>query len=202
MQEVLEKLEQEVKSAKRAGRLARGMLEEGLDAGAEAKDLHAKFSALVGALTHLSQALENHYASLEDDTELEKVLILLKRLRAKINTPLASLEQVSTAKEVLDSLASLEKSVFDLEGVLMALKEHPALSAPTTTKATPKMAKKYCPQSKEELKKLVADESVHLGEIDISQITDLSFVFSHTTGGGGGTKTTKSNPSPAKTLRA
>ncbi|BCZ18925.1 hypothetical protein NHP190012_05670 [Helicobacter sp. NHP19-012] len=41
------------------------------------------------------------------------------------------------------------------------------------------MAKKYCPQSKEELKKLVADESVHLGEIDISQITDLSFVFSN-----------------------
>ncbi|WP_233705228.1 BspA family leucine-rich repeat surface protein, partial [Helicobacter bizzozeronii] len=32
---------------------------------------------------------------------------------------------------------------------------------------------------KEELKKLVADESVHLGEIDISQITDLSFVFSN-----------------------
>ncbi|CCF79677.1 Chitinase [Helicobacter bizzozeronii CCUG 35545] len=67
----------------------------------------------------------------------------------------------------------------------MALKEHPALSAPTTTKATPKMAKKYHPQSKEELKKLVADESVHLGEIDISKITDLSYVFSHATGGGG-----------------
>ncbi|WP_233708671.1 hypothetical protein [Helicobacter bizzozeronii] len=92
MQEVLEKLEQEVKSAKRACRLGKSVLEEGLDAGAEAKDLHVKFSALVGALTHLSQALESHYASLEDDTELEKVLILFKRLRAKINTPLASLE--------------------------------------------------------------------------------------------------------------
>ncbi|WP_233711832.1 hypothetical protein [Helicobacter salomonis] len=146
--------------------------------------MHTKFSALVEALTHVSKALDEHYASLEDDTALEEVLILLKRVRARINTPLASLEQASTAKEALDSLASLEQSVLDVEGVLVTLKEHPTLSTPASPKAAPKMAKKYCPQSKEELKKLVADESVHLGEIDISQITDLSFVFSHYSGGG------------------
>nr|WP_233702262.1 DUF285 domain-containing protein [Helicobacter felis] len=183
MQEVLEKLEQALKNVKRACRLGKSVLEEELEVRAETEELHAKFSTLIGALTHVSKALDEHYASLEDDTVLEEMLILLKRVRARINTPLASLEQASTAKEALDSLASLEKSVLDVEGVLMVLKEHPALSTSTSPKAAPKVAKKYRPQSKEELKKLVADESVHLGEIDISQITDLSFVFSHATGG-------------------
>ncbi|CCB79184.1 hypothetical protein HBZC1_01980 [Helicobacter bizzozeronii CIII-1] len=177
MQEVLEKLEQEIKSVKRACRLGKSVLEEGLEVKTEAQELHAKFSALIEALTHASKAVDEHYASLEDDTALEEMLILLKRVRARINTPLASLEQASTAKEALDSLASLEKSILDVEGVLASLKEHPTLSTPTSPKATPQMAKKYCPQSKEELKKLVADESVHLGEIDISKIADLSWVF-------------------------
>ncbi|GLH57625.1 BspA family leucine-rich repeat surface protein [Helicobacter ailurogastricus] len=186
MQQALEKLEQEIKAVKRAGRLAKGVLEEGLEARSEAKELHAKFSALTEALAHLNQALDTHYASLEDDdTQLEQALISLKRIKSKMATPLASLESASSAKEVLEALTSLEQGVLDLEGVLASLKEHPTLSTPTSPKATPKMAKKYCPQSKEELKALVADESVHLGEIDISQITDLSFVFSHATGGGG-----------------
>ncbi|WP_104742134.1 BspA family leucine-rich repeat surface protein [Helicobacter ailurogastricus] len=187
MQQALEKLEQEIKAVKRAGRLAKGVLEEGLEARSEAKELHAKFSVLFEALGHLSQALDTHYASLEDDVELEQVLINLKRMKSKTATPLASLESANSAKEVLEALASLEQGVLDLEGVLTSLKAHPSLNAPTSPKAPTKgMAKKYCPQSKEELKKLVADESVHLGEIDISQITDLSFVFSHATGGGGG----------------
>ncbi|WP_233710965.1 hypothetical protein [Helicobacter salomonis] len=185
MQATLEKLEQEIKTAKRACRLGKSVLEEGLEVKTEAQELHAKFSALTEALTHVSKALDEYYANLEDDVALEEVLILLKRVRARISTPLASLEQASTAKEALDSLASLEQSVLDVEGVLVTLKEHPVLNTPTSSKAAPKMAKKYHPQSKEELKKLVADESVHLGEIDISQITDLSFVFSHYSGGGG-----------------
>ncbi|WP_104641389.1 BspA family leucine-rich repeat surface protein [Helicobacter bizzozeronii] len=179
MQAVLEKLEQEIKTAKRACRLAKSVLEEGLEVKTEAQELHAKFSALIEALTHVSKTLDEHYANLEDDTALEEVLILLKRIRARINTPLASLENASSAKEALDSLASLEKNILDVEGVLVALKEHPASSTPTSPKAPPKMAKKYCPQSKEELKKLVADESVHLGEIDIGGLTDLSEVFAH-----------------------
>ncbi|BDQ29598.1 hypothetical protein ASB7_14350 [Helicobacter ailurogastricus] len=187
MQQALEKLEQEIKSVKRAGRLAKGVLEEGSSVKEEAQELHAKFSSLVEALSHLNQALDTHYASLEDDIELEQVLISLKRVKSKTATPLASLESASSAKEVLEALASLEQGVLDLEGVLTSLKAHPSLNAPTSPKAPTKgMAKKYCPQSKEELKALVADESVHLGEIDISKITDLSFVFSHATGGGGG----------------
>ncbi|TSA86603.1 BspA family leucine-rich repeat surface protein [Helicobacter mehlei] len=180
MQEALAKLEQEIKTTKRACRLSKSVLEEGLDVQAEAQELHAKFSALAEALAHLNQALDTHYASLEDDTQLEQILISLKRVKSKTATPLASLESASSAKEVLEALASLEQGVLDLEGVLTGLKAHPSLNAPTSPKATPKaMAKKYCPQSKEELKALVADESVHLGEIDIGGLTDLSEVFQH-----------------------
>ncbi len=160
MRAVLEKLEQEIKGVKRACRLAKSVLEEGLEVKTEAQELHAKFSTLVEALTHVSKALDTHYASLEDDTALEEVLILLKRVRARINTPLASLESASTAKEALDSLASLEKSVLDVEGVLASLKEHPTLSTPASPKAAPKMAKKYFPKSKEELQELVKDENI------------------------------------------
>ncbi|WP_235853086.1 hypothetical protein [Helicobacter labacensis] len=199
MQQVLEKLEQEIKTTKRACRLAKSVLEEGLDIQAEVTELHAKFSALLEAIAHFSQALDEHYASLEDDSTLEQALIQLKRIRAKLSTPLASLEQASSAKEALDSLAPLEQNILDIEGVLAALKDHPALNTPTSPKAPPKMAKKYHPQSKEELKKLVADESVHLGEIDISKITDLSFVFSNYSGGGGGADL---HPLNAKILKA
>ena len=37
---------------------------------------------------------------------------------------------------------------------------------------------KYKPQTKEELKKLVEDESIYLGDIDTSLITDMSGLFS------------------------
>ncbi|GMB96357.1 hypothetical protein [Helicobacter sp. NHP22-001] len=127
MRQALEKLEQEIKAVKRAGRLARGVFEEGSSVKEEAQELHAKFSALVEALSHLSQALDTHYASLEDDAQLEQALISLKRIKSKTTTPLASLEQASGAKEVLDSLASLEQSVLDLEGVLASLKRTPRL---------------------------------------------------------------------------
>ncbi|WP_233707975.1 BspA family leucine-rich repeat surface protein [Helicobacter bizzozeronii] len=180
MRAVLEKLEQEIKGVKRACRLAKSVLEEGLEVKTEAQELHAKFSTLVEALTHVSKALDEHYASLEDDTALEEVLILLKRVRARINTPLASLEQASTAKEALDSLASLEKSVLDVEGVLASLKEHPTLSTTASPKATPKTyQRKYFPKSKEELQELVRDENIHLGEIDIGRLTNLSEVFQY-----------------------
>ncbi|CAM3313642.1 BspA family leucine-rich repeat surface protein [Helicobacter labetoulli] len=36
---------------------------------------------------------------------------------------------------------------------------------------------KYKPQTKEELKELVADESIHLGDIDTTHITDMSHLF-------------------------
>ena len=36
---------------------------------------------------------------------------------------------------------------------------------------------KYKPQTKEELKKLVEDESIYLGDIDTSLITDMSNLF-------------------------
>lgn len=40
------------------------------------------------------------------------------------------------------------------------------------------MSKKiYKPQTKEELKKLANDESIHLGDIDVSAITDMSELF-------------------------
>ncbi|BDB66062.1 hypothetical protein Hc94105_0247 [Helicobacter cinaedi] len=40
---------------------------------------------------------------------------------------------------------------------------------------------KYKPQTKEELKELVADESVHLGDIDTTHITDMSNLFENST---------------------
>ena len=36
---------------------------------------------------------------------------------------------------------------------------------------------KYKPQNKEELQKLVRDESIYLGDIDTSLITDMSYLF-------------------------
>ncbi|EGA8608820.1 BspA family leucine-rich repeat surface protein [Campylobacter jejuni] len=39
---------------------------------------------------------------------------------------------------------------------------------------------KYFPETKEELKALVEDESIHLGDIDTSKITDMSCLFSWT----------------------
>lgn len=36
---------------------------------------------------------------------------------------------------------------------------------------------KYKPQNKEQLKKLVDDESIYLGDIDTSLITDMSYLF-------------------------
>lgn len=38
---------------------------------------------------------------------------------------------------------------------------------------------KYIPQNKEELQKLVNDESIYLGDIDTSLITDMSYLFEH-----------------------
>ena len=38
----------------------------------------------------------------------------------------------------------------------------------------------YKPQNKEELKKLVDDQSIYLGDIDTSLITDMSFLFEDT----------------------
>ncbi len=39
------------------------------------------------------------------------------------------------------------------------------------------MIKKYKPNSLQELKELVSDKSVHLGDIDTSLITDMSWLF-------------------------
>ncbi|EEU7470605.1 DUF285 domain-containing protein [Campylobacter jejuni] len=36
---------------------------------------------------------------------------------------------------------------------------------------------KYFPDTKEELKALVEDEAIHLGDIDTSKITDMSYLF-------------------------
>ncbi|WP_233703870.1 BspA family leucine-rich repeat surface protein [Helicobacter felis] len=176
MQQVLEKLEQELKNVKRTIRLGKSALEEGLEVQQEAEELRASFSAFSESLGGALKALREHYASLkEDDLELEKSLTKLKHAQAKIAAPLSALEKPANAQEVLEVLEGLQNSITDLEGVLEGL--HKSSQSTPQDFSTPKGAKKYCPQSKEELKKLVADESVHLGDIDISKITDLSFVF-------------------------
>ncbi|EOF7244712.1 BspA family leucine-rich repeat surface protein [Campylobacter jejuni] len=38
---------------------------------------------------------------------------------------------------------------------------------------------KYFPDTKEELKALVGDEAIHLGDIDTSKITDMSYLFAN-----------------------
>ncbi|WP_233706266.1 BspA family leucine-rich repeat surface protein [Helicobacter felis] len=177
MQQVLEKLEQELKNIKRAMCLAKSALEESLEVKQEAEELRASLAAFSENLSGALKALRDHYASLkEDDLELEKSLTKLKHAQAKIAAPLSALEKPNSTQEVLEVLEGLQNSVTDLEGVLGAIASKPSQPTPQNF-ATPKGAKKYCPQSKEELKKLVADESVHLGDIDISKITDLSFVF-------------------------
>ncbi|EMJ8390083.1 BspA family leucine-rich repeat surface protein, partial [Campylobacter jejuni] len=40
---------------------------------------------------------------------------------------------------------------------------------------------KYTPKTKEELKALVKDESIYLGDIDTSNITDMSCLFTNST---------------------
>ena len=40
---------------------------------------------------------------------------------------------------------------------------------------------KYHPKTKEELKELVKDESIYLGDIDTSNITDMSYLFHKST---------------------
>ncbi|KAJ9816122.1 hypothetical protein QR412_05735, partial [Campylobacter jejuni] len=40
---------------------------------------------------------------------------------------------------------------------------------------------KYFPETKEELKALVEDESIYLGDIDTSKITDMSYLFENST---------------------
>ncbi|EAJ2975608.1 BspA family leucine-rich repeat surface protein [Campylobacter jejuni] len=41
--------------------------------------------------------------------------------------------------------------------------------------------KKFTPKTKEELKVLVKDEAIHLGDIDTSKITDMSYLFANST---------------------
>ncbi|WP_104740110.1 BspA family leucine-rich repeat surface protein [Helicobacter bizzozeronii] len=176
MQQALENLAQELKNIKRAMRLAKSALEEGLEVQQEAQELHASFSAFMQVLGGALKALREHYTSLkEDDLELEKSLTQLKHAQAKITAPLSVLEKPSSAQEVLEVLEGLQNSITDLESVLEGLHK-PSQSTPQNF-ATPKGAKKYIPQSKEELKKLVADESVYLGDIDIGNLEDLSDVF-------------------------
>ncbi|HEE9578869.1 TPA: DUF285 domain-containing protein [Campylobacter coli] len=40
---------------------------------------------------------------------------------------------------------------------------------------------KYTPKTKEELQALVEDESIYLGDIDTSEITDMSYLFANST---------------------
>lgn len=40
-----------------------------------------------------------------------------------------------------------------------------------------KTMEKYFPKTNEELKILVQDESIYLGDIDVSKITDMSWLF-------------------------
>ncbi len=100
---------------------------------------------------------------------MNKVLEKLEELLSQIKH--AGAKKINIPPSVSEGL---KKGVTKLEEVLTTLKSHALGENPAVPSA-----KKYCPQSKEELKKLAADESVHLGEIDISKITDLSFVFSH-----------------------
>ncbi|WP_104750326.1 BspA family leucine-rich repeat surface protein [Helicobacter cynogastricus] len=196
MQQVLEKLEQEIKSVKRACRLGKGVLsslESGLELKQEVYELHTKFSALRDALTHLIQTLDQHYANLEDDLALEEILILFRCVRAKIDKPLDAFVLVSNkyVAGACEDLENLEGSVLELEKALDNFKAYQKQEQldkrlleqlgdmMTALENYAQMTKKHFPQSKEELKKLVADESVHLGGIDISKITDLSYVFSH-----------------------
>ncbi|WP_235852266.1 BspA family leucine-rich repeat surface protein [Helicobacter mehlei] len=105
---------------------------------------------------------------------MNKVLEKLEELLSQIKH--AGAKRINIPPSVSEGL---KKGVTKLEEVLTTLKSHALGENPAVPHA-----KKYCPQNKEELKKLAADESVHLGEIDISQITDLSFVFSHATSHG------------------
>ncbi|HED7340898.1 TPA: BspA family leucine-rich repeat surface protein, partial [Campylobacter coli] len=56
------------------------------------------------------------------------------------------------------------------------------LNLQVITKKDNKMKKyKYTPKTKEELQALVEDESIYLGDIDTSEITDMSYLFANST---------------------
>ena len=82
-------------------------------------------------------------------------------------------EKTPPAKEEVEE--KLEQSL--KEPVLIAPKDSSLQKKISTTKEKVKRKFKYHPETKEELYKLCRDESVYLGDIDTSKITDMSELF-------------------------
>ena len=83
-------------------------------------------------------------------------------------------EKTPPAKEEVEE--KLEQSL--KEPVLIAPKDSSLQKKISTTKENVKRKSKYQPVTKEELEQLCRDETVYLGDIDTSKITDMSELFS------------------------
>ena len=83
-------------------------------------------------------------------------------------------EKTPPAKEEVEE--KLEQSL--KEPVLIAPKDSSLQKKISTTKENVKRKSKYQPVTKEELEQLCRDETVYLGDIDTSKITDISELFS------------------------
>ena len=82
-------------------------------------------------------------------------------------------EKTPPAKEEVEE--KLEQSL--KEPVLIAPKDSSLQKKISTTKENVKRKSKYLPVTKEELEQLCRDETVYLGDIDTSKITDMSCLF-------------------------
>ena len=82
-------------------------------------------------------------------------------------------EKTPPAKEEVEE--KLEQSL--KEPVLIAPKDSSLQKKISTTKENVKRKSKYQPVTKEELEQLCRDETVYLGDIDTSKITDMSCLF-------------------------
>ena len=103
---------------------------------------------------HLELRLKDHNFTTQKEPSLEK--------------------KTFPAKEEVEE--KLEQSL--KEPVLMAPKDSSLQKKISTTKENVKRKFKYQPVTKEELEQLCRDETVYLGDIDTSKITDMSELFS------------------------
>lgn len=93
-------------------------------------------------------------------------------------TAFVSAQSIQTQQNTSNSQAFQATQGIDSKDVEAFYLQNVKKTPPTPCK------RKFCPQDKEELKALVRDERVHLGDIDTSAISDMSDLFYDEVGAG------------------
>lgn len=92
-----------------------------------------------------------------------KTLMVEKFKKDKVITVVSQNPKILIIDNTMEDLLTLKRESFIVEEV-KNIKKY-----------------KYTPKTKEELKALVKDESIYLGDIDTKYITDMSFLFANST---------------------